>query len=293
MEVTVEEDVSGVLGLPHHDFGGEVLWTYFHWRTLPLSIQVKSREGASIVSNYHAIRVQHWYHFEHKVISQISGSFIVWNEVLECSVHYVRGISFSRMDAPCQNDSSSQCYLLGSAEEVSYDYHLAIIACQRLGQHSFPDLVFSLISAQSLKQLATVRVRVRIVIAHVDLVIVILEGNLKGQCIVWSTAFALDCVLVVADVFAGAVPADTTRFGSILARVEQRLLTLVELTVRLVHIDYVKFVPSIFLNVTDFEVEPLCMGCSAYVIFQEKIVGVFAYQESSSQVSRFKATLKL
>ena len=99
-------------------------------------------------------------------------------------MHYVRGISFSRMDAPCQNDSSSQCYLLGSAEEVSYDYHLAIIACQRLGQHSFPDLVFSLISAQSLKQLATVRICVRIVIAHVDLVVVILEGDLKGQCIV-------------------------------------------------------------------------------------------------------------
>jgi len=63
-------------------------------------------------------------------------------------------------------------------------------------------------------------------VRKVDLVFVVFEGNFEGERVVGPATFALDLVLVVADVFAATVPPDSPGLPSIFDRVEQRLLAL-------------------------------------------------------------------
>ena len=69
MIITVEENVSRVLSLAHHDFRRKVLRALFHRRALPLAIQIEAGERSAIISNNHAIRIEHWNYFENEVVS--------------------------------------------------------------------------------------------------------------------------------------------------------------------------------------------------------------------------------
>ena len=274
--VTVEEDISWILCLSHHNLGGEILWALFHWGTLPLTVQIEAWEWASVISNDDTVRIQHWDHFENEVISQVASTLILRNKIFECPVHHVRGLALSWMNSWRQNYSSPQSDLFGSAEEVCDDYHLAIIASQRLGQYCLSDFIFGLVVAKSLKKLTTVRVCVGVTVSQVDLVIVILEGYLEGECMIVTTAFALHCVLIVADIFSWSIPSNAARLRSIFSRVYQWFLTLVVRAVWFDEIDYVEFVADVFLYIAYFEVVPLGVVCCADIVFQYQIISVFA-----------------
>ena len=98
--------------------------------------------------------------------------------------------------------------------------------------------------------------------------------------------------MVVADVLAGAVPANATGSGRVLDGVEQRLLPLVVRTVWFDQIYYIEFVLDVLANVADLEVEPLGVVRRANVILEDQVVSVFAYAQGASQISRLETTLE-
>ena len=112
--------------------------------------------------------------------------------------------------------------------------------------------------------------------SQVYVIIIIFEGTLERERVVGATALTFHRVLVVANVFASTVPADTAWFTCILHRVKERLLPLIVRAVRLNQIDYVEFVADVFAYVAHFEVKPLCIGCRSMVILQNQIVCVLA-----------------
>ena len=121
--------------------------------------------------------------------------------------------------------------------------------------------------------------------SHVDLVIVILKGDLESESVVGSATFAFHRVLIVADVLSIAVPADPTWLGSVLHRVNQRLLSLIIRAVWLDQIYYVELVADILANVGHFEVVPLGVTCRAIVVFEDQVVGVITAAEGPSKIS--------
>ena len=98
--------------------------------------------------------------------------------------------------------------------------------------------------------------------------------------------------MVVADVLAGAVPANATGSGRVLDGVEQRLLPLVIRTVWFDQIYYIEFVLDVLANVADLEVEPLGVVRRANVILEDQVISVFTYAQSTPQISRLETTLE-
>lgn len=121
--------------------------------------------------------------------------------------------------------------------------------------------------------------------SHVHLVVIVFESHLKRERVVRTSAFPLHRVLVVADVFSGAVPANTSGFGGVLCGVEERLLTLVVRTVWLDQIYYVEFVPHVLPHVAHFEVVPLSVRRRPVVVLQYQVVCVVTNHEGSAQIS--------
>ena len=149
MVVTVEQDISRVLSLTHHHFGSVVLWTQLLTGSDPLTIQVQSRQRTPIIANYNTVWVKHRNNFKHEVVSQILGSFIIWDQVLQSPLHHKTCIWFAWMHPWRQNDSSSQSNQFGPRLEIGDDNHLTIIASYGFGQDSFAYFIFGLVGAQS------------------------------------------------------------------------------------------------------------------------------------------------
>ena len=67
--VTVEQDITRVLRLSHHDLGCKVLRTLLHGGSLPLPIQIEPGQRGSIVAHDDAIGIEHWNDFENEVVA--------------------------------------------------------------------------------------------------------------------------------------------------------------------------------------------------------------------------------
>ena len=69
MDVNEDVDVSAFKSLSYHFFHRCYLWRSFNRWGLPLSVQVKSRKTASIVTNNDTIRVEHRYDLKNISVS--------------------------------------------------------------------------------------------------------------------------------------------------------------------------------------------------------------------------------
>lgn len=71
MEITEEEDGSGLQSFPDHVFHRVHFWEKLLRRRDPLTVQVVLRVGrASVVAYHHSVRVKHRHYLEDKFVSK-------------------------------------------------------------------------------------------------------------------------------------------------------------------------------------------------------------------------------
>jgi hypothetical protein len=73
----------------------------FHTKRKPNRATLWKVMGVGNPNNY-TIRVKHWYNFEDEVISKISRTFIVTNEIVQNAMHDKGGITLTRVDSGSQ-----------------------------------------------------------------------------------------------------------------------------------------------------------------------------------------------
>jgi len=84
-------------------------------------------------------------------------------------------------------------------------------------------------------------------------------------------------VLIVADIFSVAVPADTSGTGGLFTGIEEGLLALIIRAVGLNQINDVELIADILAGIRHSKVEPLSVCGRLVVVFQDEVVGVVAH----------------
>jgi hypothetical protein len=87
MEIAIESELSGLYRLTDHLFHSHDLRVIPHIGSDPLAIQVTTRETAPVVSNHHAIRVEHRYYFEDISIPKQLSAFLATKKVIDDTLH--------------------------------------------------------------------------------------------------------------------------------------------------------------------------------------------------------------
>jgi hypothetical protein len=77
MQITVKENITRLQRPLHHQFGMIIRRVELGAATNPLSVQVRTQQGAAVVANNDAVRVQHGYNFENESVSQKLGLVFV------------------------------------------------------------------------------------------------------------------------------------------------------------------------------------------------------------------------
>jgi hypothetical protein len=78
-----------------------------------------------------------------------------------------------------ENHRLPDCNVHWVTGEVSYNKHVNVVACQRLAENGFADLVFILEGATLAHKLAQVRVRVGVAMSEIASVVVMFKFDLK------------------------------------------------------------------------------------------------------------------
>ena len=207
-------------------------------------------------------------------------------------MHYEGRVGLARVHTGSQNDSASYRDILRLRGEIGDDDHLAVVACDRLSEHGLPDPVLALGRADLREELAAVAVGVGIAMREVHLVVIVLEGNAKSQCLVKPTAFLLHAVLVITDVVAVALPTYAALLLRLPPGIDQRLHPLVVGALRLDEVDDVELIGYVLARVADLEEEPLSVVVGAIVVLEYQIVFELPDLDCASQVARLEATLE-
>lgn len=117
--------------------------------------------------------------------------------------------------------------------------------------------------------------------SDVNFVVVMLHASFKCKSVIKATSLSFHGVLVVADVFAVTVPANTSTLGRLFVRVEQWFLPLIIRTVGFYQINDIEFVLYTFARVCYTEVEPLGIRCGLVIVLQDKIISVVSHVNCS------------
>ena len=207
-------------------------------------------------------------------------------------MHDKRRIGLTRMYPGRDHDSPPHSYVLRPTGEVSDNDHLTVVLSECLAQHSLTDAVLGLRGAQALQQLGTITVGVGVAMSEIDVVVVMKELELESKGVVEATAFLFHAVLVVADMLAIAVPANSLLLGCLSARVDQWLLSLVVRRIRLDQVYDVELVDLVLPRVPNLEEVPLGVGGSTLIVLQDEVVLVLTHLACPPEIGRLKARLK-
>lgn len=127
----------------------------------------------------------------------------------------------------------------------------------------------------------------------INFIVIISESNFKLKRVIIAATFLFERVLIVSDVLAIAIPADTPGSLSLLRRVEERLLALVVAAIVLDEVDDRELILGVFSDVRNLEVKPLGVGRSVVIVLQDQRVAVgVVLLVGAAQVRRFKARLE-
>lgn len=127
----------------------------------------------------------------------------------------------------------------------------------------------------------------------INLIVIISESNFKLKRVIIAATFLFERVLIVGDVLAIAIPADTPGSLSLLRRVEERLLALIVAAVVFDEVDDRELILGVFSDVRNLEVKPLGVSRGVVIVLQNQCiaVGVVLFV-GAAQVRRFEARLK-
>ena len=113
MEIAEDRQLSLFGKVMNHLLSMVDSWMQHFWRSLPSSVQITSCQRASVVSIDHAIWIEHWDHFEHKILSQqLCFRRCRIAQEVESSSHHPGTYWFSWVDSRCYNHTLSFCHVL-------------------------------------------------------------------------------------------------------------------------------------------------------------------------------------
>lgn len=127
----------------------------------------------------------------------------------------------------------------------------------------------------------------------INLIVIITESDFKLKRVIIAATLLFERVLIVGDVLAIAVPADTPGSLSLLRGVEERLLALVVAAVIFDEVDDGELILGVFSDVRNLEVKPLGVGRGVVIILQNQRIAVgVVLLVGTAQVRRLKARLE-
>jgi hypothetical protein len=111
----------------------------------------------------------------------------------------------------CQYDSVSLCYVIFIRFVVGYDNHVNVIACLRLTNGLFLDIATIFIGLDSFEIPSEVCVGIRVVVSHIN-----------GIIVKWKLYFKLECIAIVSilevlDVLSISIPTMSVPNNRVLA----------------------------------------------------------------------------
>ena len=192
------------------------------------------------------------------------------------------------------NDGSPYSNFFWSRSKVGDDGHLTVVSSNSLTDNCLPYSILALWLTQVLEQLCAVRVGVWIAMRHINFIIVVLKLHLESKCVIETSSFLLQRILEITNVLSISIPSDALSIIAVrhLFRVNKRLHTLVVRTLRFYQIHKIELVSCEFLCVLNSKIKPLSISSCVMVILKNEIILIFTNLDSSSKVSRFKATLE-
>jgi hypothetical protein len=245
----------------------------------------------SIVADNDSIRIEHGDNFEHEVVPQILGSFVVTHQILQGPVHDVGCIWLARMHSRSQHNGSTKSNFLRTRDEVSDNNHFTVVLSNGLAQNGLSDFIFGFRSAYRVQEFTAVTVSVGVAMCEVDLVIFIFKCALECEGVIESTSLLLHAALVVTNTHAVTGPTYLLLLRT-LHWIYQRLHTLIVGTLRFDQINDIELVDSIFPGIAHFEEEPLGVIARRIVVLQDQVILKLAHLHCSPQIPTLKSTFK-
>ena len=136
MEIAEDRQLSLFCKVMDHLLSMVDSWMQHFWRSLPSSVQITSCQRASVVAIDHPIWIEHWDHFEHKILSQqLCFRRCRIAQEVKSSSHHPGTYWFSWMDSCCYNHTLSFCHVLLVLLTCNREY-VELISCQSLAKCS-------------------------------------------------------------------------------------------------------------------------------------------------------------
>lgn len=179
------------------------------------------------------------------------------------------------MDSWRYNHSFSLLHLLRVTAKCGHSQQVYIVSSQGLAQHSsFEAHSFARVTLELIQVPLEIRVGVGVAVCKVNRVVVILELDVEGKCVIVPRRLPLHWILVVTDILARTRPASAKFLGFNL-RIHQWSHPVVIEAVGLQKVYNVKPIEPPCPCILDSEVIPLSVSSSIVIRLQDNIVFKF------------------
>mmetsp|Transcript_73066 Transcript_73066/g.161638 ORF Transcript_73066/g.161638 Transcript_73066/m.161638 type:complete len:296 (-) Transcript_73066:884-1771(-) len=294
MDVDIEYHLAVVQQVSEHALRKEDRRVQLPTGVAPQAVQVLPGQGATVVSNDDAVRVQHGYDLEDEVVAQDPGVQGGAGEVVQHALHNPGGIGLPRMHPGSDHHRPPCAQRSRIAAEGRDGDEIASVAGQGLAELASPEPARHIrILLQVPQVVLQVTVAVRIAMREVDHITVVLERDRPSESVVAHAAFVLapDAILVVCDV--GAVPHPTSNtLGRLYGRVHERAHAFVVHRGGLHHVDDVEAVRNVLPGVSDSEEVPLRMRLGVIVRVENKVILVVVDLDGPPEVATLEPALE-
>ena len=248
------------------------------WRSVrPLSVEIWAWQRRPIVSEDHAIWIQHWNKLEHISVSQLLSHFIIWDHKPHHTLNDETWVTLTRMHSSCHNHSLPSSYLLIWGIEVGDDDQIKCVTSQTLTHYCSSANSSCLVCASFKNQRSDVSVGIWEPMCYVHLIIFICTLEVKAQCV---PSIRLGSCLIIADVIPSTEPTRACFFTS-LCWVKQNPHTMIVHGIRLDKVGDVEPVICVFLCVGEPKIEPLGVSLAVVIRFHSQVILEFTYLSGS------------
>jgi len=176
MKVTIQKHISVLLKFFNYLLYVVNCRMCFSWWLQPLSVQVNSSYRASCISNDYPIRIQHWYYFKDKIVSQ-NLCIKSWPcKIINYSFHHIWRVRLPWVNSRANYYSFTMLNSFCIWVKWCYYKHITIILCYCLTKGSPSNSVFLLwISLKCIKVSDKICICVRVTMSYIYNIIVMLK----------------------------------------------------------------------------------------------------------------------
>ena len=102
---------------------------------------------------------------------------IIANQEIDHAVHHPRSITLARVDAGGKNDRLSHSDVHRVRQKVCHDEHIDVVASEGLTEHGLADLIFVLVRADLVDEIALVGVGEGVAMCKENTVVIVYKGT--------------------------------------------------------------------------------------------------------------------